>query len=368
MEEKKSSHLDILESVGSGEDLIVTKALKVTANDDRNEYEIIDLAWQNYAGIFWDSKRRAISSDDEKLFQNLTQHFQVDDILKRIKEELIRYEETLYIRCPDRQYLHAARMYAALLATKVVDDERDYRKKGKRNSEVTSWWLRFVYRAGNDTILKEDDSPTSAESLRNKCLEMLKKEEWLPCTRICDKEMSELMEEFLLKRNDHQKEILKQYGAGKTQTQIAQYQEISCGRVGQIIEKEKRRLLAYLRQAYHKPSQSAETRDKISQFVYVGAAEAKKEIHETTVNEVYFKKVSELELSVRTAYVLLNSNINIVGALLMRTEAEMLKCKNFGRKSLKEVKEILEELGLSLGMKFSPEISAIITEINKESA
>jgi len=61
--------------------------------------------------------------------------------------------------------------------------------------------------------------------------------------------------------------------------------------------------------------------------------------------------VEELELSVRSANCLQNANIHLIGELVQRTESEMLKTKNFGRKSLKEIKEILADMGLSLGMR-----------------
>lgn len=63
------------------------------------------------------------------------------------------------------------------------------------------------------------------------------------------------------------------------------------------------------------------------------------------------RPVEELELSVRSANCLQNANIKLIGQLVQKTEAEMLKTKNFGRKSLKEIKEILSSMGLSLGMK-----------------
>ena len=69
------------------------------------------------------------------------------------------------------------------------------------------------------------------------------------------------------------------------------------------------------------------------------------------LNENLFRSVEELELSVRSANCLQNANIHIIGELVQKTEAEMLKTKNFGRKSLKEIKEILADMGLSLGMK-----------------
>jgi DNA-directed RNA polymerase subunit alpha len=69
------------------------------------------------------------------------------------------------------------------------------------------------------------------------------------------------------------------------------------------------------------------------------------------MNENLFRSVEELELSVRSANCLQNANIHLIGELVQKSEAEMLKTKNFGRKSLKEIKEILVEMGLSLGMK-----------------
>lgn len=71
----------------------------------------------------------------------------------------------------------------------------------------------------------------------------------------------------------------------------------------------------------------------------------------TPFNENLNKRVEELELSVRSANCLQNANIKHIGELVQKTESEMLKTKNFGRKSLNEIKEILSEMGLSLGMK-----------------
>jgi len=62
--------------------------------------------------------------------------------------------------------------------------------------------------------------------------------------------------------------------------------------------------------------------------------------------------VNEIELSVRAANCLNNANITSVGQLAQKTEAEMLKYRNFGKKSLNEIKDKLTQLGLSLGMKF----------------
>ncbi|MBI3683489.1 MAG: DNA-directed RNA polymerase subunit alpha [Acidobacteria bacterium] len=70
------------------------------------------------------------------------------------------------------------------------------------------------------------------------------------------------------------------------------------------------------------------------------------------MNEVLGRSVEELELSVRSYNCLKNANIQTIGDLVQKTEAEMLRTKNFGRKSLNEIKEILSSLGLSFGMKF----------------
>jgi DNA-directed RNA polymerase subunit alpha len=68
-------------------------------------------------------------------------------------------------------------------------------------------------------------------------------------------------------------------------------------------------------------------------------------------NENLFRSVEELELSVRSANCLKNAEILKIYQLVQKSEAEMLKTKNFGRKSLNEIKEVLAEMGLSLGMK-----------------
>ncbi|KKN37662.1 hypothetical protein LCGC14_0761430 [marine sediment metagenome] len=70
------------------------------------------------------------------------------------------------------------------------------------------------------------------------------------------------------------------------------------------------------------------------------------------LNEILSRTVDELPFSVRVANRLYLDNIEYVGELVQKTESQMLNTKNFGRMSLKEVKEILAEMGLSLGMKF----------------
>jgi len=88
------------------------------------------------------------------------------------------------------------------------------------------------------------------------------------------------------------------------------------------------------------------------------------------LNENLYRSVEELELSVRSANCLKNAGIKLIGELVSRSEAEMLKTQNFGRKSLNEIKDILAEMGLTLGMKLDnfpdPEILRRIRGERKE--
>ncbi|HEC31360.1 MAG TPA: DNA-directed RNA polymerase subunit alpha, partial [Deltaproteobacteria bacterium] len=94
--------------------------------------------------------------------------------------------------------------------------------------------------------------------------------------------------------------------------------------------------------------------------------EEKEEKKEPELNENLFRSVDELELSVRSSNCLKNADIRYIGELVQKTEAEMLKTKNFGRKSLNEIKEILAEMGLSLGMKLENFPSREELEARKE--
>ncbi len=82
-------------------------------------------------------------------------------------------------------------------------------------------------------------------------------------------------------------------------------------------------------------------------------------------NEHLSRRVDELDLSVRAANCLRNANIRYIGEFVQKTEGEMLKTKNFGRKSLNEIKEVLAEMGLSLGMKL-PNWSPPEDEVGEE--
>ena len=89
--------------------------------------------------------------------------------------------------------------------------------------------------------------------------------------------------------------------------------------------------------------------------VFVNFEEPRREEAQTSIPELAFnpallKKVDELELSVRSVNCLKNDNIVYIGDLIQKTEAEMLRTPNFGRKSLNEIKEVLAQMGLHLGM------------------
>jgi DNA-directed RNA polymerase subunit alpha len=101
-------------------------------------------------------------------------------------------------------------------------------------------------------------------------------------------------------------------------------------------------------------------------FEEIEVPEREEEPKEPPLNENLFRSVDELELSVRSANCLKNADIRYIGELVQKTEAEMLKTKNFGRKSLNEIKEILAEMGLSLGMRLENFPSREEIEAGKE--
>ena len=95
-------------------------------------------------------------------------------------------------------------------------------------------------------------------------------------------------------------------------------------------------------------------KDQLSVFITFEEAEevAEEQKEERqALNENLFKTVDELELSVRSANCLKNANIKFIGEMVKKTDQEMLKTKNFGRKSLNEIKELLHAMGLDFGMK-----------------
>jgi DNA-directed RNA polymerase subunit alpha len=95
--------------------------------------------------------------------------------------------------------------------------------------------------------------------------------------------------------------------------------------------------------------------DQLSVFVgdglIVEEVEQVKDEPKKKFSEHLFRRIDELELSVRSANCLENADIKYIGELVQKTEAEMLRTKNFGRKSLNEIKQILSDMGLGLGMK-----------------
>lgn len=103
-------------------------------------------------------------------------------------------------------------------------------------------------------------------------------------------------------------------------------------------------------------------KDQLSIFINFDES-LEPEVHEPIIekekiNDNLYRTVDELELSVRSANCLQNAGIKFIGELVQKTEAEMLKTKNFGRKSLNEIKEILTDMGLGFGIKiegFDPE-------------
>ena len=112
-------------------------------------------------------------------------------------------------------------------------------------------------------------------------------------------------------------------------------------------------------------------KDQMSIFITFDEEKVPETAHKTKdeetplYNENLNRSVEELELSVRSANCLKNAEINKIYQLVQKTEAEMLKTKNFGRKSLNEIKEVLSEMGLSLGMKlegFEPKNEVIEEE------
>ncbi|MDD5168632.1 MAG: DNA-directed RNA polymerase subunit alpha [Syntrophales bacterium] len=96
-------------------------------------------------------------------------------------------------------------------------------------------------------------------------------------------------------------------------------------------------------------------KEQLDIFINFSEVEEAEELPEAeerdNLNELLLRHVDDLELSVRSANCLKNAGINLIGELVQKTEAEMLKTKNFGRKSLNEIREILAEQGMGFGMK-----------------
>ncbi|MGB9629323.1 MAG: DNA-directed RNA polymerase subunit alpha [Thermodesulfobacteriota bacterium] len=136
---------------------------------------------------------------------------------------------------------------------------------------------------------------------------------------------------------------------------------VTNARVGQITDYDKLTLEVWTDGSINPEeaiTQSAKIlRDQLSIFITLEEEEeeessiSEEPTEAQKLNENLFRSVDELELSVRSANCLKHANIKLIGDLVQKTEAEILATKNFGRKSLNEIKEILAEMGLSLGMK-----------------
>lgn len=108
-------------------------------------------------------------------------------------------------------------------------------------------------------------------------------------------------------------------------------------------------------------------KDQLSVFINFQEIDDEVQTTETVqidarLNENLYKSVDELELSVRAANCLENAGIRYIGELVIKSESEMLKTKNFGRKTLNEIKDLLSEMGLHLGMKIEGLDSAKLRE------
>ncbi len=137
---------------------------------------------------------------------------------------------------------------------------------------------------------------------------------------------------------------------------------VTNARVGQITDYDRLTLEVWTDGSLA-PEEAITSAAKIMQdqlSIFVNLAEGGEEEEEETsslqkedekLNENLFRSVDELELSVRSANCLKHANIKLIGDLVQKTEAEILATKNFGKKSLNEIKEILAGMGLSLGMK-----------------
>ena len=130
---------------------------------------------------------------------------------------------------------------------------------------------------------------------------------------------------------------------------------VTNARVGQVTDYDKLTLEVFTNGAVEPQDAVAFAakilKDQLTIFINFEEEEEPVELEqdEEPLNENLFRSVEELELSVRSANCLQNANIHLIGELVQKTEAEMLKTKNFGRKSLKEIKEILQDMGLGLG-------------------
>jgi DNA-directed RNA polymerase subunit alpha len=133
---------------------------------------------------------------------------------------------------------------------------------------------------------------------------------------------------------------------------------VSYARVGQIADYDKLTLEVWTDGSVNPEDAIAYSAKILKQQldVFINFEEVEEEIlpekqdEPDNINKILSRSVEDLELSVRSANCLKNAGINTIGELVKKTEAEMLKTKNFGRKSLSEIKDILAEYDLTFGM------------------
>ena len=151
---------------------------------------------------------------------------------------------------------------------------------------------------------------------------------------------------------------------------------ITNARVGQITDYDKLTLEVWTNGCVHPEDAVAYAakilKDQLNIFINFEeepeTAEEEEVENQEGLNENLLKSVDELELSVRSANCLKHANIKLIGELVQKTESEILATKNFGRKSLNEIKEILAEMGLSLGMKLGDLPHRSEEKVEQESA
>ncbi len=154
--------------------------------------------------------------------------------------------------------------------------------------------------------------------------------------------------------------------------------QVTNARVGQITDYDKL-TLEVVTDGSVKPEDAVAFAAKIFKEqlqIFINFDEASEHSDEATseesrkINENLYRSVEELELSVRSANCLKNANLRLIGDLVQKSEAEMLKTQNFGRKSLNEIKDILAEMGLTLGMELEnfpdPEYLRLIQKGNED--
>ena len=117
-------YLEMLQRVGCADEIE-----KENGGSTVTDEEIFQCAWDKYFSLDW----KPLNDSEKKLRENIVVYLNVNHVLERIRGAIITDEERMFIRCPDQSHIANARLCAELLETKVVDDEKDFRNKAKRN-------------------------------------------------------------------------------------------------------------------------------------------------------------------------------------------------------------------------------------------